>query len=213
MNSLRVCIVQFTEHHYNFEGEANNKQDKIIENIQKVQLQSHLTRTHFSHIFRECLLANSQCWFLFVCLSKAIFWPLFHKAQLCGVYAPVSAVELCSSFRVSFGLCAAFLIQCPPCPVQEAAISLQVYCSTLFFPFDRGLGYYFVYYLLTSQLFGLHGVVCLLVLQVLEPFRKDACIYLFVSLIWTTQLHWTKPDAFFQCYSTCANLNTSPQEV
>ena len=48
----------------------------------------------------------------------AFFWPLFCKAQLWSVqlkvvlwtYTPISAVELCSSFRVIFGLFVASLM-------------------------------------------------------------------------------------------------------
>ena len=59
---------------------------------------------------------HQTCLLTFLLPARAFFWPLFHKAQLCvrlkvvlWTDNPISALELCSSFRVIFGLFVASL--------------------------------------------------------------------------------------------------------
>ena len=99
----------------------------------------------FLHTFGElptCLLANSKRAFLLLTLSNGFFLATLPESRALESVRlfVVSVVELCNSFRVAFGLCAASLLNALLtefyCEFWWAALSWQVCFDTMFFPFE-----------------------------------------------------------------------------
>ena len=147
----------------------------------------------------KCLFANTKRVCLFFFFKQWIFfWPLFHKAQLCGVYGlKWSYGQMLQSplwsFAAPSGLSLVSLL--PPWLMPSlrgpwVALSWQVCCGAILFPFfinrfKNGalwdvkmfktqpwsvLLHNFVPDLF-GELLGLHSAACLVVLQTLGPFR------------------------------------------
>ena len=140
---------------------------------------------HASLLWGCCSRGDERCW---VCARHSVFnfsliWPEYHLSYVWGVsHMPFGEHQTC--------LLIFFLV----CEFWWAALSWQVCCGAILFPFfnngfdgaswDVQSFWYFFYnptwsvllHSLFRELPGLHGAPCLVVLQTLGPFRTGVCI-------------------------------------